>query len=219
MSLDNPKGIESSVSKNTKQRRTFLKRATAGAALVSIPGRSAWATVNGSVVASGNGSNTTVGACIQLLSHGKWKTHLNEWGVVPTNETFSNAFGGLAFIKLTGKPDPTASITYTDPTISLQQAMSNTHPGPGNVNVQMAAMYITAANHGRQIGSEVIYYPVLQELYGAGATAQSKADALAAYGRFLYTQAISNPGELGKTLGELIDENHAPSNGSINTNC
>jgi hypothetical protein len=41
VSLGNPNGIESLVSKNTKQRRTFLKRASAGAAIASIPGCSA----------------------------------------------------------------------------------------------------------------------------------------------------------------------------------
>lgn len=58
MSLNNPNGIESSVSKNTKQRRIFLKRATAGAVIASIPGRSAWANMTGSIVASGHGSNS-----------------------------------------------------------------------------------------------------------------------------------------------------------------
>jgi hypothetical protein len=47
MSPNNPNEIESSVSKNTKQRRIFLKRATAGAVIASIPGRSAWANMTG----------------------------------------------------------------------------------------------------------------------------------------------------------------------------
>jgi len=47
MKIENPKGTESSVSKNTKSnvRRTFLKRATAGAVLTTLPAHSVWGAV------------------------------------------------------------------------------------------------------------------------------------------------------------------------------
>lgn len=54
MSLENPKGIESSVSKNTKQRRTFLKRASATTVVASLPLSSSWASVSNGCAVSGN---------------------------------------------------------------------------------------------------------------------------------------------------------------------
>ncbi|MGS2721917.1 hypothetical protein [Paraglaciecola aestuariivivens] len=45
MNIDNPKGSEPSVSAQTKVRRTFLKRATAGAVLTSLPAHSVWGAV------------------------------------------------------------------------------------------------------------------------------------------------------------------------------
>jgi hypothetical protein len=45
MNLDNPKGAEPTVSAKTKVRRTFLKRATAGAVLTSLPTHSVWGAV------------------------------------------------------------------------------------------------------------------------------------------------------------------------------
>lgn len=55
MNIDNPKGTEPTVSAKTKVRRTFLKRATAGAVLTSLPAHSVWGgvcSVSGSM--SGN---------------------------------------------------------------------------------------------------------------------------------------------------------------------
>jgi len=45
MNIDNPKGAEPTVSAKTKVRRTFLKRATAGAVLTSLPTHSVWGAV------------------------------------------------------------------------------------------------------------------------------------------------------------------------------
>lgn len=69
MSLDNPNGIESSVSKNKNKRRTFLKRASATAVVGAIPAKSVWATgVTNSIVASGHGSDFANGRDMKLLS-------------------------------------------------------------------------------------------------------------------------------------------------------
>jgi hypothetical protein len=45
MNIDNPKGTEPTVSAKTKVRRRFLKRATAGAVLTSLPAHSVWGAV------------------------------------------------------------------------------------------------------------------------------------------------------------------------------
>lgn len=42
MNIDNPKGTEPSASDKVKVRRTFLKRASAGAVLTSLPAHSVW---------------------------------------------------------------------------------------------------------------------------------------------------------------------------------
>jgi hypothetical protein len=45
MNINNPKGTESNVSSDKKVRRTFLKRAAAGAVLTSLPAHSVWGAV------------------------------------------------------------------------------------------------------------------------------------------------------------------------------
>ena len=81
MSLDNPKGIESSVS-NTQPRRKFLKKASAGALITSLPAHSVWGnTCSVSGAMSGNLSGTGGGGgpvCDQPelfegRSPGSWK--------------------------------------------------------------------------------------------------------------------------------------------------
>jgi hypothetical protein len=78
MSLDNPNGIESSVSKNTKQRRTFLKRASATTLIASLPLKSSWASVGTGCSVSGNLSGNLShqhDVCtINGLSPGGWHT-------------------------------------------------------------------------------------------------------------------------------------------------
>ena len=196
MSLDNPNGIESSVSKNTKQRRTFLKRASAGAVIASIPGRSAWAGIAGSIVASGHGSDFQQGVCTQLLSHGFWKNNTGDWAVSPAT-TFLAAFGGEPIA-----PQDTATGK------TLLQVLNNTGGGPsglggpGNVNCHMAAMYLTAAHFSANpvANSLGIYYPAVQQ-HGS----------LAAYGSYLYSEALLDPSGVGALLGDTIVTYHVGS--------
>jgi hypothetical protein len=200
MSLDNPKGTESSVSKNTKQRRTFLKRATAGAAIVSIPGRSAWATVNGSVVASGHGSGSTTVGCHQILSPGSWKNKwANNWGLVPTNRPFKLAFGGNAIKSVDANGKPTE---YFADTLTLSNVLNingQGYKGPGNVNFHMVGIYLNAANHGATLGDQTINYPVLDDAHGG---------SLSSFGIWLYSQTLTNAEGLGATLSQMVDDYH-----------
>lgn len=146
MNLDNPNGIESSVSKSTKQRRTFLIKATAGAAIASIPGRSAWAGIAGSIVASGHGSDFNQGTQTVLLDAcsvaagiaGKFKDYFVD-GPIDGN----------------GNPDA-KSILF-----------EGGDPNPDNVNAAILIMLYNAINHGLS----GINYPVLSQHGSAAAFA------------------------------------------------
>lgn len=188
MSLENPKGIESSVSKNTVQRRTFLKRASAGAALASIPGRSAWATVNGSVVASGQGSDFSQDVEIKLLSHGIWKQR--------THPTLNNGNRG------THRADNVAfNSVFTLSTISdtFHEVLNGSQQ---NVHFQMVAMYLNAKYHGT-LG---LVYPIVKNaLYPE--TSGAPFDSYSEYAAELWSMYLSNP-NLGSELDGLIVSNH-----------
>ncbi|MBL4632098.1 MAG: hypothetical protein JKY14_13460 [Paraglaciecola sp.] len=196
MSLDDQNGIEPSVSKNSTQRRTFLKRASAGAVIASIPGRSAWAGLAGSIVASGHGSDMNQGVCTQLLSHGFWKNNTGDWAVA-TSTTFLTAFGGEPI-------DPTDTTTGK----TLLDVLNNGGNGPsglggpGNVNCHMAAMYLTAAHFSvNPVGNSLgIYYPAVQQ-HGT----------LADYGSYLYSEALLDPSGVGLLLKDTIATYHVGS--------
>lgn len=198
----------------TKSRRVFLTRATAGAVIASIPGRSAWATVNGSVVASGQGSNPVQGACTQLLSHGYWKNHTFDWGQVLITETFFGAFGGYAFSSNSAKFSQDNTLINILNGKKPNGSRDNDWKGPGNVNIQMIALYLAAANHGKTLDNQVIYYPVLADY-------ANKLKGAGSYGSYLYSQAdnAANRTAFGQTLDMTINNNHAPKTGSLNTSC
>lgn len=199
MSLENPKGIESSVSKNSKQRRTFLKRATAGAVIASIPGRSAWANIQGSIIASGHGSDMNDGLATALLSQGYWKKH--SFGNVSGSETFEGAFGSSTRAFKVKNNGSAGKFNSDNTLINILNGRkpngekSNKWKGPNDVNVQMIAMYLNAANHN---GSEGVYYPVVDN-HGT----------LAKFGIWLYNSVNDDPFGVGTFLKNTIEDNHA----------
>ena len=96
MSLDNPNGIESSVSKNTKQRRTFLKRASATTLIASLPLNSSWAAIGGTGCSvsgnlSGNLSRDCGAAGLSGMSPEWWLANLDD---VQKDRMWSDIFGG-----------------------------------------------------------------------------------------------------------------------------
>ena len=192
MNQDNSNGTEPTVSNNSKVRRTFLKRATAGAVIASIPGRSAWAGIAGSIVASGHGSDWSQNTCTEILSHGFW--HKGEQWAVSTSTTFKSAFGGEPI-------DP--SDNATGKTLLQVLNSSGNGPtglgGPANVNVHMAAMYLTAAHFAANPvpNSLGIFYPAVQQ-HGS----------LAAYGSYLYAEASAAPSTVGLLLSNTIENYH-----------
>jgi len=134
----NENAVKSSVYKHTKQRRTFIKRVTAVGIIASIPGRSAWAAMSGSIVASGHGSdfnqgNTTIllDACqVAAVVTGKYHDH----------------FGNNQPINGNGNPN-------------AKDLLEGNDPDPNDVNAAMLIMLYNGINHG----SSGIYYPVLSQ--------------------------------------------------------
>jgi hypothetical protein len=187
MSLENPNRIESSVSKNTTQRRTFLKRATAGAVIASIPGRSAWAGIAGSIVASGHGSDFNQGACTTLLGPDGFDTG--------NTTNFSSIFGGNPFRangsvrnsdRTFGEILTVANGTFGD----LNANQIQHHLGLNGVNVGLVVIYLNAIYHL----NNGIYYPVLS---------QHNNDPVA-FASYLYNEALNNSGEVGTLLNDTI---------------
>ncbi|MFT2090423.1 hypothetical protein [Paraglaciecola sp. 2405UD69-4] len=176
MSLDNPNGIVSSVSKDSKQRRVFLKRATAGAVIASIPARSAWAGIAGSIVASGHGSDAQAGVCTVLSS----KFNASDYKKV----SFESVFGGIPW------NDNGALRTNGDLTFKEILTTTNRHKkGVNSVNIGLVLMYLNAVNHGYN----GIFYPAIEQ-HGSEA----------AFANYLYTSASEDPAGVGKLLNDTI---------------
>jgi len=101
--LPGPKNI------NTTVRRTFLKRATAGALIASIPSRSAWAGIAGSIVASGHSSDFQQGKCTKLQgrsyfengNNGSYSFH-TEFGSLPFDRTGAQRSSDVTFSQICG---------------------------------------------------------------------------------------------------------------------
>ena len=211
MKIEHTKGTESSVTKNTKSdvRRTFLKRATAGAVIVSIPAKSVWANgITASIVASGHGSDWNGGNDIALLSHGLWKQRLH-----PTktngnhgthrieNVSFSSVFGGNPIEDGAGVAfDSDNTLFYGLNGADPSGKNDNDWKGPGTVNCQMIAMYLNAKYHGT-LGLD---YPVVNAVTGR------PFSSLDDYAVKLYELATIDPGTVGSQLSSLIDLYHAP---------
>jgi hypothetical protein len=179
MSLDNPNGIESLVSKNTKQRRIFLKRATAGAVIASIPGRSAWAGINGSIVASGNASDFNQGYETKLK---------NEHGFD------YNQYKHLEFKHVFGKNPYNGRGNYRRKDLNFNEILKSDKKGRrgiNDINVALVVIYLNAIEHN----TGGIFYPVLSNY-------DNNADAFAKY---LYNQTSYNPSQAGTELCDIIE--------------
>jgi hypothetical protein len=134
----NKSSIKSSIDKRTKQRRTFIKRATASAVIASIPGRSAWAAMSGSIVASGHGSDFNQGSRTMLFDS-------CQLAAVVTGR-YHDHFGSNQPINGHGNP-------------YAKDILEGNDPDPNDVNAAMLIMLYNAINHG----ATGIYYPVLSQ--------------------------------------------------------
>jgi hypothetical protein len=135
---DNSNGTQPTVSNNSKVRRTFLKRASAGVVIASIPGRSAWAGISGSIVASGHGSDFNQGLPTMLLDACEVASRMSG--------NFQDYFVGKSPINGSGNPDVQAMLEGGDPDSS-------------DVNAAILVMLYNAINSG----TPGVHYPVLSQ--------------------------------------------------------
>ena len=197
MSLDNLSSKESSASKNTTQRRTFLKRTAAGVVIASIPGRSAWAGIAGSIVASGHGSDFNQGACTKLL--GAHDFDHPDYRLIKFSDVFGgNPFNRLGNVRRNAGIDGKGDLSFgniIDAQLrpgTLKNAKEVSHYlGVNSVNVGLIVMYLNAANHG----FDGIEYPVLEQ--------HGSATAFADY---LYREASADRATIGTLLNGKIND-------------
>jgi hypothetical protein len=194
MSLENPRGTESTVSDNSKIRRTFLKRATAGIVIASIPGRSAWAGIAGSIVASGHGSDFQQGDCTKLLGAASFDNSTYR------TTDFASIFGGNPFnnggrVRTNGGTDRNGALTFGDIFDAHFDSRDDDtkvrhYRGINRVNVGIVVMYLNAVNDN-VMG---IVYPVLSQHRG------SKSN----FAHYLYNAGLADAENLGTLLNNTV---------------
>jgi len=185
----------------TKTRRSFLKKATIGATIASIPAHSVWAgrLISGNM--SGNVSGWGDDYILGILSHGYYKNPKKD---APQRDIlFVTAFGGEPFSN-NGKPTLPTGLTLLD-VMENKEAVYTTSQnggggknktgGPGNVNMQLAAMYLNAFYHGT-----LTVWPVVEN--------GTFLDMMA-YGDYLYKQAALDPAGVGCELDKIIHAHHS----------
>ena len=117
----------STVSNTSKKRRTFLKRASAGVVIASIPGRSAWAGISGSIVASGHGSDFEQGISTVLLDACQVKSYIS--GSFQTYFVDKDPINGIG-------------------NLSVEVIFDGGDPDLNNVNTAILVMLFNAENNG-----------------------------------------------------------------------
>lgn len=178
------------LNKAVKNRRNFLKKATVGATLASIPAHSVWAgrLISGNM--SGNVSGWGECQLLAIWSHGKYKIPTNNGRIYTPlhQQTWAQVFGAT-------RPP----FDGGDKTKKLETFIGN--GGNPSINAQLVAMYFNAALHG-QYG---IYWPVV---------ANGMFNNAFEYAEYLWDQANTfGPGTIAGQLGDIIDEHHAGGEG------
>lgn len=187
-------------------RRRFVKKATVGAALVSLPVRSVWANgITNSIVASGHGSDWANGASINLKGPRYW---LNNLASEQLTVDFSAIFGGnpvdrngnvqgasrtfLEILLPLNSLSQQAGIGFGDLSAGQQDAL-----GQKKYNAKLIAMYFNAMFGSDETNIHNIVYPVAN-----GRPFQSSG----AFATHLYSITVSDPKSSGEQLGELISK-------------
>lgn len=183
-------------------RRKFFKKAALGAAITTIPSHSVWAgrLISGNM--SGNVSGWAEENDLGVLSHGYFKKASRTELDSERLKTFSSVFGGEPIANSGHGSMPTGlTLLEVMQNNKINNVGSNKTGGPGNVNMQLAAMYLNAAFHG----SYGIHWPVISSgLY----------NNLTEYAYDLYAQATAlSPGAavVGCQLDKIIHEYHVGS--------
>jgi len=178
--------------KHTKTRRSFLKKATIGATIASIPAHSVWAgrLISGNM--SGNVSGWSECEDLAIFSHGRYRTSNKHHTEVSSYLilTWKSVFG------LTRAPFNDKE-TSPDENNNLQHFIDL-----NGVNAQLATMYINAARStdGGPNGDGVVYWPVVTN--GTFSSAE-------AYAEYLWDQADQyGASQINNELGDIITQHH-----------
>lgn len=188
---------QASEAQSTDGRRKFLRKATAGALIATIPAKSVWATgLTNSVVASGHGSDMAGGMGLVMRSAGYWSNNLQSIDTGLRSMKFSdiNAFGGKAFLN-------SGLGTVGNNNVTFEQILTERNPnnnslkwrGANHVNRWMVSAYLNAyytihVGHGSN-------FPVVGM--------NRNFPTLMAFGDALYNMASPNPGLVGTELKDL----------------
>jgi hypothetical protein len=175
---------------STDGRRKFLRKATAGALIATIPAKSVWATgLTSSVVASGHGSDMAGGQTLVVKGPNYWANRSNMIDQSVLSQTFAGLFGGPA---LKGNGDHLPSdLTIGEILLEKNGNDNYVYNGPSRYNRLMVSTYLSALysdsamfdvhfpviGHGRAYPSHDIF---AQKLYlmGSSTTASSFANEL-----------------------------------------
>lgn len=189
MSVDSPENKDMTNANATSIRRRFLKRASAGALIVSIPGRSAWAGIANSIVASGHGSDFNQGNCTHL----KTVDYFNNDHY--RHHSFNHVFGGKPFNRHGSVSNNDRNFGQIFDAYNKRDTVNDNNQnknkrGINNVNVGIVLMYLNALKHNHS----GIYYPVL-------ALHHNDHEVFASY---LYNSAVNNADSVGTLLNQTI---------------
>lgn len=139
----------------TSSRRKFLRKASAGALIATIPAKSVWATgLTNSVVASGNGSDMAGGNGLVLKSHDDF---YGSRSMIPSdilNQKFAAVFN-VHPVTNEGGQHP-EELTLGD--ILTKANNAYVHPGYNDFNLMMVSTYLNAYTHDTSMG---VNFPVV----------------------------------------------------------
>jgi len=184
-------------------RRTFVKKALAGSALISLPAKGVWArshvNINSSAAASGNGSDAGSVTEYNLKGPDYWRYNCS---YQYKNLNFKSVFGRNAYTGEYYDTGPTYKYgsvkTFNKSLIDILIPTKDKYAGCNNYNRLLIALFLNAA----QSGEGNVYYPVLDgsQFSDEYAFARYLIDLTYddPYGSSLYLeQYINDPSQIG----------------------
>lgn len=159
------KGSENSIESNVQSRRTFVKKALTGSALISLPAKGVWAgghvNLNSSAAASGTGSDAGSVQTYTLMGPDYWRNN-SRCSSYYGNKKFKDVFGQEAYwgkTSHTGKQYRDGSVRTINKYISdILAPTKDNFTGCNDYNRLVVALFMNAALSG----DGECYYPVLE---------------------------------------------------------
>lgn len=144
---------------SAQTRRNFLVKSSkgvgAGLLMAALPTKSVWATgIGNSMAASGHGSD--LGGAVSLRIRGR-NYLLNNVASFDLDQTFENVFGIRAFRGANNTYGADVTLRMVLSGVDANNVTDNQLRGPGNLNRNMARVYLNAIYHN---GIQIVY-PIL----------------------------------------------------------